>query len=57
MKRTVDREIFACKNIRLLNFRVVLFLSPRHTGSVGYRRKIIDENFPIYGIYLGCREN
>ena len=31
---TVDREIFARKNICLLNFRVVLFSSPRHTGSV-----------------------
>ena len=31
---TVDREIFARKNIRLLNIRVVLFSSPRHTGSV-----------------------
>ena len=31
---TVDREIFARKNNCLLNFRVVLFLSPRHTGSV-----------------------
>ena len=31
---SVDREIFTCKNIRLLNFRVVLFSSPRHTGSV-----------------------
>ena len=31
---TVDREIFTRKNIRVLNFRVVLFLSPRHTGSV-----------------------
>ena len=34
MINTVDREIFARKNIRLLNFRVVLFSSPRHTGSV-----------------------
>ena len=31
---TVDREIFAHKNIRLLNFWVVLFSLPRHTGSV-----------------------
>ena len=31
---TVDREVFAGKNIRLLNFRVILFPSPRHTGSV-----------------------
>ena len=31
---TVGREIFARKNIRLLNFHVVLFLSPWHTGSV-----------------------
>ena len=33
---TVDREIFAHKTIRLLkfNFRVILFSSPRHTGSV-----------------------
>ena len=31
---TVDWEIFARKNIRLLNFRVVLFSSPQHTGSV-----------------------
>ena len=30
---TVDREIFACTNIRLLKFHVVLFSSPRHTGS------------------------
>ena len=31
---TVDREIFARKNSRLLNFRVVLFSSPQLTGSV-----------------------
>ena len=32
---TVDREVFARKkDICLLNFRVVLFSSPRHTGSV-----------------------
>ena len=31
---TIDREIFARKNIRLLNFHVALFSSPRHTGSV-----------------------
>ena len=30
----VDWEIFARKNICLLNFRVVLFSSPWHTGSV-----------------------
>ena len=63
---TVDREIFAHKNIRPLDFRVVLFSSPRHTGSVasfllfnvekkivvvGYRRTFInDEYFLIYGI-------
>ena len=31
---TADRKIFARKNIHLLNFRVVLFSLPRHTGSV-----------------------
>ena len=31
---TVDWEIFTRKNIRLLNFRFVLFSSLRHTGSV-----------------------
>ena len=34
INHTVHREIFALTNIRLLNFRVVLFSSPRHTGSV-----------------------
>ena len=34
MECTIDREIFTCKNIHPLNFRVVLFSSPRHTGSV-----------------------
>ena len=34
MLYAVDREIFARTNIRLLNFRVVLFSSPQHTGSV-----------------------
>ena len=42
---TVDREIFAHKNIRLINFRVVLFSSPQF---------INDENFPIYGICSVC---
>ena len=31
---TVDREIFPRKSILPLNFRVVLFSSSRHTGSV-----------------------
>ena len=31
---TVDRENFAHENICLLNFRVVLFSSPRQTGGV-----------------------
>ena len=31
---TVDREIFARENIGLLNFRIVLFSMPQHTGSV-----------------------
>ena len=31
---TVDRKISLVKNILLLNFRIVLFSSPRHTGSV-----------------------
>ena len=31
---TVDREIFARESIRLLNFHVVLFSLPQHTGSV-----------------------
>ena len=33
MINAIDQEIFARKNIRLLNFHV-LFSSPRHTGSV-----------------------
>ena len=34
MLYAVDREIFARTNIRLLNFHIVLFSSPQHTGSV-----------------------
>ena len=57
-----------CQNIRLLNFRVVLFSLPLHTGSVAsfllfdvekfnfvVATKI--ENFPIYGSEACCSED
>ena len=55
---TIDWEIFAHKNICLLNFRIVLFSSPRHTGSVAsfllfdvekhfnfHRRRVLTKNY------------
>ena len=49
MYRSVDQEIFARTNIHLLNFRVVLFSSPRHTGSVTVASFLFDvENYPYF---------
>ena len=45
---TIDREIFARKNIRLLNFRVVLFSPPRHTGSVASFLLFDVENIRVF---------
>ena len=43
----VDREIFARTNIRLLNFRIVLFSSPQHTGSAA--------SFVLFDNFRRCR--
>ena len=53
---TVDREIFARKNICLLNFHVVLFSLPRHTGSVASFLLLDAEKYSIFAV-VGYRRN
>ena len=55
LQSTVDWEIFARKNIRLLNFHVVLFSSPWHTGSVTSFLIFDVEKF-LFFIVIGYRQ-
>ena len=56
-KCTVDREVFAHKNIYLLNFRIVLFSSLWHTGSVASFLLFDAENFVfLIFVVIGYRQ-